>query len=99
MLQIIGRRGTSFILLLCSAISFSILLVLPDIENIKMLKDIQMFVALLGRLCVSSVFVAVIIHCSELFPTVIRNIAIGSSSTCAHIGSTLAPYLVDYFVS
>ncbi|KAF7411863.1 hypothetical protein HZH66_000759 [Vespula vulgaris] len=98
MLQIIGRRGTSFILLLCSAISFSVLLVLPDIENIKMLKDIQMFVALLGRLCVSSVFVAVIIHCSELFPTVIRNVAIGSSSTCAHIGSTLAPYLVDYFI-
>lgn len=99
MLQIIGRRGTSFILLLCSAISFSILLVLPDIENIRMLKDIQMFVALLGRLCVSSVFVAVIVHCSELFPTIMRNIAIGTSSTWAHIGSTLAPYLVDYFVS
>ncbi|KAF7418175.1 hypothetical protein HZH68_000828 [Vespula germanica] len=93
MLQIIGRRGTSFILLLCSAISFSVLLVLPD-----MLKNIKMFVALLGRLCISSVFVAVIIHCSELFPTVIRNVAIGTSSTCAHIGSTLAPYLVDYFV-
>ncbi|XP_043487909.1 organic cation transporter protein-like [Polistes fuscatus] len=55
--------------------------------------------ALFGKLCVSSVFIAVIIHCSELFPTVMRNIAIGSSSTWAHIGSTIAPYLVDYFVS
>lgn len=94
MLHIIGRRGTSFILLLCSSVSFTILLFVPD-----NMKNTKMFIALFGRLCVSSVFVAVIVHCSELFPTIMRNIAIGTSSTWAHIGSTLAPYLVDYFVS
>ncbi|XP_035731374.1 organic cation transporter protein-like [Vespa mandarinia] len=93
MLQIIGRRNTSFILLLCSSMSFTILLFIS--ENMK---NTKMFIALFGRLCVSSVFVAVIVHCSELFPTIMRNIAIGTSSTWAHIGSTLAPYLVDYFV-
>ncbi|KAL2740284.1 solute carrier family 22 member 6-like [Vespula squamosa] len=93
MLQILGRRNTSFILFLCSAFSFSILLFIPEIMT-----NTKMFIALFGRLCISSVFVAVIVHLSELFPTVIRNIAIGSSSTFAHIGSTIAPYLVDYFV-
>ncbi|KAI4500619.1 hypothetical protein M0802_004211 [Mischocyttarus mexicanus] len=93
LLSKLGRRGTSFSLLLCGSGAFTILLILPT-----QMKMITMFTALFGRLCISSVYVAVIIHCSELFPTVMRNIAIGTSSTWAHIGSTIAPYLVDYFV-
>ncbi|XP_026466865.1 solute carrier family 22 member 8-like [Ctenocephalides felis] len=54
-----------------------------------------MIVGLVGRLCISGVFSVVILHTSELFPTLNRNSAIGSSSTMAHVGSIAAPYIVD----
>ncbi|KAK2577352.1 hypothetical protein KPH14_003472 [Odynerus spinipes] len=93
LLKFLGRRGTGTFLLAGAGVAFVTLLFLPDdMRNTKML------FALLGRLCISSVFVAVIIHASELFPTVMRNTAIGTSSAWSHVGSTIAPYLVDYFV-
>lgn len=46
-------------------------------------------------MCISAVFVVVILHTAELFPTTVRNSAIGASSTMAHIGSISAPYIVD----
>lgn len=52
-----------------------------------------------GRLCISAVFAVVILHTAELFPTEIRNSAIGTSSTMAHVGSISAPYIVDLLVS
>lgn len=52
-------------------------------------------VALFGRTCISAVFVVVILHTAELFPTTVRSSAIGTSSTMAHIGSISAPYIVD----
>lgn len=51
--------------------------------------------ALFGRMCISAVFVVVILHTAELFPTTIRSSAIGTSSTMAHVGSISAPYIVD----
>lgn len=57
-----------------------------------------MIVGLVGRLCISGVFSVVILHTSELFPTLNRNSAIGSSSTMAHVGSIAAPYIVDLLV-
>lgn len=46
-------------------------------------------------MCISAVFVVVILHTAELFPTTVRSSAIGTSSTMAHIGSISAPYIVD----
>lgn len=50
---------------------------------------------MIGRLCIASVFAVVILYTSDLFPTVIRASAIGTSSTFSHIGSISAPYIVD----
>lgn len=58
-----------------------------------------MIMALFGRFCVASAFIVVILHTAELFPTEIRNSAIGTSSMTAHIGSISAPYVVDVIVS
>lgn len=75
----------------------------PNIPKINILLyfslDILLLVvASLGRLCASAVFAVVILHSTELFPTLLRNTAIGCCSTAAHIGSMSAPLIVDILV-
>lgn len=41
------------------------------------------------------VFVVVYLYCTELFPTVVRNAAIGISSMSARIGSMIAPFVIE----
>lgn len=38
-------------------------------------------------------FPTVYIYSGELFPTVVRNIGVGTSSMCARIGSMIAPFI------
>jgi MFS family permease len=61
--------------------------------------DTIMSVAMVGRLCIGAVYSVIILHTSELFPTVNRNTAVGTSSTMSHLGSLSAPYIVDLLVS
>jgi MFS family permease len=61
--------------------------------------DAIMSVAMVGRLCIGAVYSVIILHTSELFPTVNRNTAVGTSSTMSHVGSLAAPYIVDLLVS
>jgi hypothetical protein len=56
-------------------------------------------VAMVGRLCIGAVYSVIILHTAELFPTVNRNTAVGTSSTMSHVGSLVAPYIVDLLVS
>lgn len=51
-----------------------------------------------GRFFVSSVYAIITLYTSELFPTEIRNSAVGFSSTCGHVGSMIAPFVVDLLV-
>lgn len=48
-----------------------------------------------GRFGISAVYAVLTLHTSEMFPTEIRNSAIGTSGTFAHMGSIAAPYIVD----
>lgn len=52
-----------------------------------------------GRFSVSSVYAIITLYTAELFPTEIRNSAVGFSSTCGHVGSMIAPFVVDLLVS
>lgn len=54
--------------------------------------------ALLGRFCIAAVFAVIILQTSELFPTVNRNSAIGTSLTVCQLGAIAAPYIVDGLV-
>lgn len=49
--------------------------------------------ASLGIVGMSISFPTVYLFAGELFPTVVRNIGIGSASTCARIGSMVAPFV------
>ncbi|XP_017787309.1 PREDICTED: organic cation transporter protein-like [Nicrophorus vespilloides] len=51
------------------------------------------YMAVVGMLGLSIVFPTVYIYSGELFPTVVRNVGVGTSSMCARIGSIIAPYI------
>jgi len=52
---------------------------------------VQLIVSVLGKFFVTSAFATIYLYAVELFPTVLRQTGMGSSSTCARIGSILAP--------
>lgn len=51
-----------------------------------------------GRFGITAVYSVVTLHTAEMFPTNIRNSALGTSSTSSHVGSIMAPYVVDFLV-
>ncbi|XP_014606015.1 PREDICTED: organic cation transporter protein-like [Polistes canadensis] len=52
-------------------------------------------VALTARFILSAAYSIMILYTSELFPTITRNSAVGSSSAMSHIGSVASPYVAD----
>ncbi|XP_068085602.1 organic cation transporter protein [Anabrus simplex] len=49
--------------------------------------------AMIGKFAVTMGFVVDFIITMEMFPTVIRNIAVGMGATCARFGSLVSPYI------
>merc|ERR1712203_295918 len=52
-----------------------------------------------GKFLISMTFATAYLYTAELFPTKVRNLAVGLASTFARIGSISAPYIVDLFGS
>lgn len=49
--------------------------------------------AMIGKLAITSSYGAIYVFTAEQFPTVIRNVGLGASSTFARIGGVIAPYI------
>ncbi len=49
--------------------------------------------AMAGKFCVTASFAVVYVYATQLFPTVVRSIALGSSSVVGRLGSICAPYI------
>ncbi|MED6272708.1 hypothetical protein CHARACLAT_033187 [Characodon lateralis] len=49
---------------------------------------------MMGKFSVSTVFAVVYAYTAELYPTVLRNTAVGACSTASRIGSIIAPYFI-----
>lgn len=58
---------------------------------------VRITIVLLGKSCVAGSFAVVYNYTAELFPTVVRNTAVGIGSMCARLSSTLTPmiFLLD----
>ena len=50
--------------------------------------------ALVGKLSLAASFAVIYIHSGELFPTTIRNSAMGLASVAARFGGIMAPFIV-----
>jgi len=55
--------------------------------------------AMLGKLFISITFAVVYVHASELIPTEVRNVGVGSASMCARVSSMAAAYVGGPLVS
>jgi len=85
-----GRRlGLVFIMMVAGVACLVIIAVPRDLFWWNLL------LASIGRFMVAQCFAVVFIYSSELVPTHVRNISMGTASMCARIGSFLAPYIVD----
>ena len=51
--------------------------------------------AMIGKIGASAGFSMVYQYSAELFPTVVRNAGMGSSSCIARVGGMIAPYIAD----
>ncbi|GAB1868195.1 Organic cation transporter protein [Camponotus japonicus] len=49
--------------------------------------------AMIGKLAITSSYGAIYVFTAEQFPTVIRNVGLGASSTFARVGGVIAPYI------
>ncbi|XP_008217215.1 WD repeat and HMG-box DNA-binding protein 1 [Nasonia vitripennis] len=89
-LYLISRVSRLRILIGGSAVSGVMLLLLIFFEN----PTIRVTLATIGIGGMSLSFPTVYLYSSEVFPTVVRNVGIGAGSTCARIGSMIAPFVV-----
>merc|ERR1711862_186514 len=68
-----------------------VLWVTPDNSYVGLIITLAMS----GKFFISGTFALAYLYTAELFPTPVRNVAVGGASTFARIGSMSAPYIVD----
>ncbi|XP_076352142.1 organic cation transporter protein-like isoform X2 [Tachypleus tridentatus] len=87
-----GRRYPLCFFMVIGGIACSVMpAVSQDMDILKVV------LAMFGKFCITSSFEMVYIYGAELYPTVVRNMAIGCSCMFARVGSAVAP-LVRYLV-
>ncbi|XP_017856177.1 PREDICTED: organic cation transporter protein [Drosophila arizonae] len=90
MLRYTGRRITTMFLFMLTGVSLLLVLSVPSGSTTWIVSF-----AMLGRFGISATYSVVTLYTAELYPTEIRNSALGTCSTWAHVGSISAPYVVD----
>ncbi|KAK8387397.1 hypothetical protein O3P69_018173 [Scylla paramamosain] len=85
-----GRRLNLCVLFTICGTACLLILAVP-----KEMVWLNMTLATVGKFFNSAAFAVSYIYSAELVPTGVRNIAVGTSSMCARIGSAIAPFIVD----
>ncbi|XP_066974769.1 organic cation transporter protein-like isoform X1 [Macrobrachium rosenbergii] len=84
----VGRR-----LPLCSFLVLGGIALLSTMFVTKDLQWLLVFLAMFGKLCITASYAIIYVLSAEIFPTVVRNVGVGSSSMVARIGGAIAPFI------
>lgn len=87
-----GRRYTLAAAQMVAGISCLSILAVPEGYNSDWPKVILSAIGIVGM---SLSFPTVYLFSGEIFPTVVRNVGVGSASMCARIGSMVAPFVTS----
>ncbi|CAK1555150.1 unnamed protein product [Leptosia nina] len=85
LIKIAKRRTLVIIPNILSSLCFILIMFVP--ENIG-----SLIMGCGGVLCSFLVFIVIYLYCSEIFPTIVRNAAIGITSMMARLGAMVAPF-------
>lgn len=88
LMKMIGRKTILIIFNFICAVCLLILAVLPEGPGSVVCASIGVVSSFIS-------FVVVYLYCTELFPTVVRNAALGFSSMLARVGSMMAPFVIE----
>ncbi|XP_071335411.1 solute carrier family 22 member 16 [Trachinotus anak] len=92
----IGRKKTCAPALLLAGVACMLIIVVPgDIEALAIA------LCMIGKFAIAIAFGLIYLYTCELYPTIIRSLAVGSGSMMCRVGSVVAPfcvYLADVWV-
>lgn len=88
LMKVIGRRTIVIVFNFICAFCLLFLVIIPEGTG-------SVVCASVGVVSSFIVFVVVYLYCSELFPTVVRNAALGVTSMMARVGSMVAPFVIE----
>ncbi|KAM4693466.1 solute carrier family 22 member 16 [Discoglossus pictus] len=85
----LGRRNTLAPFLILSAVICGVIMLIP--ENLNVLTII---LSMAGKFSIGVAFGLIYLYTAELYPTIVRSLAVGSGSMMCRIGSVVAPFCV-----
>ncbi|XP_069171909.1 organic cation transporter protein isoform X2 [Procambarus clarkii] len=88
LLDRVGRR-----IPLCTFLVLGGLALVSTMFVPKDLSWLLITLAMAGKLCITASYAIIYVVTAEIFPTVVRNVGVGSSSMVARVGGALAPYI------
>ncbi|XP_068680010.1 solute carrier family 22 member 15-like isoform X2 [Montipora foliosa] len=88
-IQKFGRRIPCCIFMIVGGVACLAVVAVPKNKQV-----VSTALAIIGRFLISLTFSVMWLYVSELYPTSIRNLALGSCSTFARFGSMVSPYVV-----
>lgn len=92
----LGRRNTLAPFLLLSTVICAAIMLIPEDYN-----TVTIVMSMAGKFSIGIAFGLIYLYTAELYPTVIRSLAVGSGSMMCRIGSVVAPfcvYLTDVWI-
>ncbi|CAG4930742.1 unnamed protein product [Colias eurytheme] len=86
LVKVMNRRTLVIVPNISSSLCFFFISLIPEGTG-------SVVMGCMGILCCFLVFVVLYLYCSEMFPTVVRNAAIGIASMMARLGAMIAPFV------